>query len=368
MARTKKRIVKVYDLGPEPTDVSTQSKLLRAYQWYNYEYTTKDGMKFVHTYGKTAFDKKEMVAISKLSENDIPTTFMWQCRMLTNGVSLSADSLSFFKETKAQLLAAAAAKAKPKVATSSPKVKMTVQDRIREKISAVIAEIDKQLDELDWHEHYKYKFEFNMGIYEYLKTQGIKAAQASKLLAYYEPIRDELAEAYKGKDEQLVEAYSFLTRLQLKKRVAVYDAMLSDIKRHMTNAKAVRKPRKAKVKTANDLTKKVSYMKEFNELKLVSIDPSKIVGATQLWMYNTKYNQLIVLNALDGGFTIKGTTVQNFDEATSKMKRLRKPGEQLASFMKAGKVQLRKFLDTIRAKEYSVTGRINSHMILLKTS
>jgi len=177
-----------------------------------------------------------------------------------------------------------------------------------------------------------------------------------------------LAEAYKGKDEQLVEAYSFLTRLQLKKRVAVYDAMLSDIKRHMTNAKAVRKPRKAKVKTANDLTKKVSYMKEFNELKLVSIDPSKIVGATQLWMYNTKYNQLIVLNALDGGFTIKGTTVQNFDEATSKMKRLRKPGEQLASFMKAGKVQLRKFLDTIRAKEYSVTGRINSHMILLKTS
>jgi len=359
MARTKKRIVKVYDLGPEPTDVSTTAKLLRAYQWYNYEYSAKDGRKFVNSYGKTAFTKKEMVAISKLSDNEIPSGFMWLCRMQLNGLNLSKETLSYFGDQKAQLVAAASSKEIVSPVMPVLKLRVTVQDRVREKVGNVIADIDTQLDDMN---------SFDLNVYEYLKTQGIKAAQARKLLAYYEPIRDELAEAYKGKDEQLVEAYRFLTRPQLKKRLGVYDAMLGDIKRHMSNVKSVRKPRKAKVKTATDLTKKVSYMKEFNELKLVSIDPTKIVGATQLWMYNTKYNQLIVLNSMSGGFTVKGTTVQNFDEATSKMKRLRKPSEQLGNFMKAGKVQLRKFLDTIRAKEYSVTGRINENIILLKVS
>lgn len=365
MARTKKRIVKVYDLGPEPKDVGTVAKLLRAYQWYNYEYTAKEGRKFVNEYIKTAFSKKEIAAINKLSDNEIPTSFMWLCRMTLNGVQLSADTKRFFTDTKAKLLAAATSK-KLAVKEELPVRKLSVQDHIRAKVGAMIADLDQQLDELGWHEHYKY--EFNCNFYEMLKAQDIKAAQASKLLSYYQPIRDEIAEAVGGKDDQLKEAYSFLTRPQLKKRLAVYDALISDISRLLNNTKVTRKPRKRKVKSASDLTKSLKYMKEFNELKLVSINPEKIVGASQLWIYNTRYNQLGVLNALDGGFGIKGTTIQNFDEKTSKMKRLRKPNETLKTFMGSGKVALRKFLDTIRAKEYTMTGRINENTILLKVS
>jgi hypothetical protein len=63
---------------------------------------------------------------------------------------------------------------------------------------------------------------------------------------------------------------------------------------------------------------------------------------------------------------IKGTSVINFDTAKSVGKTLRKPDEKLKEFAKATKVQLRKFLEEIKATETAGNGRINSDMVLLK--
>ena len=67
-----------------------------------------------------------------------------------------------------------------------------------------------------------------------------------------------------------------------------------------------------------------------------------------------------------GPLNIKGTTLTGFNTSTSIGKTLRKPEEKLKEFMKAGKVQLRKFLDDIKATETLGNGRINSDTILLK--
>jgi hypothetical protein len=63
---------------------------------------------------------------------------------------------------------------------------------------------------------------------------------------------------------------------------------------------------------------------------------------------------------------IKGPGVINFDTAKSVGKTLRKPDEKLKEFAKATKVQLRKFLEEIKATETAGNGRINSDMVLLK--
>jgi hypothetical protein len=47
-------------------------------------------------------------------------------------------------------------------------------------------------------------------------------------------------------------------------------------------------------------------------------------------------------------------------------KTLRKPEEQLKEFKAAGKVQLRKFLDDIKAVDIKLNGRINEEVILLR--
>lgn len=65
------------------------------------------------------------------------------------------------------------------------------------------------------------------------------------------------------------------------------------------------------------------------------------------------------------GLAVKGTSIENYT-AKSASKTLRKPEAQLAEFAKAGKVQLRKFLDSIKATETLLNGRINADVILLK--
>jgi hypothetical protein len=47
-------------------------------------------------------------------------------------------------------------------------------------------------------------------------------------------------------------------------------------------------------------------------------------------------------------------------------KTLRKPDEKLKEFAKASKVQLRKFLEDIKATEVSGNGRMNEDTVLLR--
>ena len=96
-------------------------------------------------------------------------------------------------------------------------------------------------------------------------------------------------------------------------------------------------------------------------------DPANIVGATQLWIFNTKTRKLGVYNSIDaGGLSVKGTTITNYNESTSIQKTVRKPEVILPNVLKGGKIILKKLLPDINAVEQALTGRINSDIILLR--
>lgn len=66
---------------------------------------------------------------------------------------------------------------------------------------------------------------------------------------------------------------------------------------------------------------------EFEE-PIVSLSPSKVIGAKSVILYNTRYKEFMVLVAPPGSFlSIKGTTIQGFDESVAKSfsKRCNKP-------------------------------------------
>ncbi len=88
------------------------------------------------------------------------------------------------------------------------------------------------------------------------------------------------------------------------------------------------------------------------------------MGASELWVYNTKYNRLGVYYAENSvrGFSVKGCTIQNFDNETSTQKTARKPEDALS---KLTKQSLRKKMKAMKTKDKPVTGRINSQTILL---
>jgi hypothetical protein len=134
-------------------------------------------------------------------------------------------------------------------------------------------------------------------------------------------------------------------------------------------AKVNRKPRAKKAVPAEKIVAKLKYMKTNEPLKLVSINPTDIVGAGELWVYNSKTRKLGKYVAAEyQTLGVKGTTIIGFNENLSVCKTLRKPEEKLKEFKAAGKVQLRKFLDDINATDTKMNGRLNEETILLKVA
>jgi hypothetical protein len=66
------------------------------------------------------------------------------------------------------------------------------------------------------------------------------------------------------------------------------------------------------------------------------------------------------------GLSVKGTTLQGYDEETSVSKTIRKPDEVLPRLLKGGKLVLRKLMSEINSKESVPNGRINGDTILLR--
>jgi len=58
--------------------------------------------------------------------------------------------------------------------------------------------------------------------------------------------------------------------------------------------------------------------------------------------------------------------IENYDPETSISKTLRKPQEVLPKLLNAGKVELRKMLPGIKAKEQKLKSRINEDILLVR--
>jgi hypothetical protein len=132
-------------------------------------------------------------------------------------------------------------------------------------------------------------------------------------------------------------------------------------------AKVNKKPRAKKPTDKAKVVAKMKYLKQDETLKLVSINPQDIIGAKELWIFNVKTRKLGKYVAAEfNDLSVKGTTIIGSDPIKSVQKTLRKPEEQLKEFKAAGKVQLRKFLDDIKAVDIKLNGRINEDTVLLK--
>lgn len=201
-----------------------------------------------------------------------------------------------------------------------------------------------------------------------LKGKQAKAAHARIIRDFYSRDLAELLELSSGKaDEQLKEGYSHRSKKQIKAFIAFLQEVESACNMLMQEAKVNKKPRAKKAVSKDKIVAKLKYKKSDEPLKLVSINPMDIIGAQELWIFNSKTRKLGKYVAEEfKELGIKGTTITGFSEMKSIQKTLRKPAEQLKEFKAAGKVALRKFLDEINAVDTKMNGRINEEIMLLK--
>jgi len=256
----------------------------------------------------------------------------------------------------------AAEAAKPVVAQPS------IQDRVREAAYRMTEEIEDAIESFQTDPENFDPKAFKM--LNLLKGKEVKAAHARIIKGFYSRDLAELEELASGKaDEQLREGYSHRSRKQIKTLIAFYQEIMMACDMLAQEAKVNRAPRKTKAVSKDKLISKLKYMKTNEPLKLVSVNPVDIIGAGELWIYNTKSRKLGKYVAAEfNTLGVKGTSITGFDEFKSICKTLRKPEDKLKEFKAAGKIALRKFLDDINATDTKLNGRINEEIILLKVA
>lgn len=240
---------------------------------------------------------------------------------------------------------------------------LTVQDRMRMQAETVGSVFDEWVDDLMSG---KVKKLDTMDPVTQMKLADFKAGQARWVRSFYEPELALVQEVLAGNDKQLVEGYSNVKKSCLLRVVKLLDKILTATTMIETVSKAQRKTRIKKMPSVAKQIARLKYCERHDETGVASVSPAGIIGASEVWVYNTKYRKLGHYVAQDAsGLSVKGTTIKDFSTA-SVQKTLRKPKIQLKDFMASGKVKLRKFLGNIRAVDTKLNGRINTNIVILK--
>jgi hypothetical protein len=338
--------------------------LRKSFYYYNYYYSQKDTKKYVVEWmQKNGYAKQQVSDFVRSPDRMLSMTACSLVMAHRAGMPFRERELGFLKEQISEVLA----KSEPEVveiAVDKPKAYVpTIQDRLSEKTSEIIGELEGVFDDVSTGTKNPTK------LYDFLVANNVVQSQLSKYEALYSKRKAELVAAQGKEDPQLKEGYSNFKAADFKRMIAWIDDLLAAVEQYRGVKKATKKARVKKAPSKEKLISKLKYAKENKELKIVSINPADILGAQELWMYNEKTRKLgKYVAASFKTLSVKGTSIENFDTDKSVCKTLRKPDEKLKEFAKAGKVQLRKFLEDIRATETKLNGRISEDILLLKVA
>jgi hypothetical protein len=342
-------------------DATFDNILRRAFYYYNYFYNQKDLKKYVVEWLKTQKDytKEDVKSFERAPDRAIEMTVCSLIKAHKQGMPFRGRHLEYINGAIRKAIAGAGEEVVEEVKEEKPKAYVpTIQDRMNEKTAETIGELEGHYDEMDA----KFKH------YDFLVTNNVPQSQLSKYEDLYLARRSELEEAQAGKDDQLKEGYSHLKAADFKKHYAWIDSLVDAVAQYRNVKKATKKVRAPRAVSKEKVVAKLKYAKENKELKIVSVNPADIIGAQELWVYNAKTRKLgkYVADSIRGPLGVKGTSIIGYDENKSTSKTLRKPEEKLKEFAKAGKIQLRKFIEDIKATETKLNGRISADVLLLR--
>lgn len=240
---------------------------------------------------------------------------------------------------------------------------VNIQERLRDISLIMCDDIESYIDKFITNpEKWSPK---GINIVNLLKTNGVKSAHARIIKEFYSRSLNEIASLFGTEvDEDLKENYSCYTKKQLRNLLEFYQSIDSACNMLIEKAKVekVKKP-----VSKDKIVEKLKYKKEDENLKLVSISPVAIIGATVLWTFDTRTKKLYQYIAAEHQtLSVKGSEIVGFDIDKSIGKTIRKPIEELTKFKNAGKVALRTFMDSINTLEIKGTGKVTEHQLILK--
>jgi hypothetical protein len=244
--------------------------------------------------------------------------------------------------------------------------KITIQDRLREKVSECAGEMDGLFDEFIASGA---KLTADYKPVALMRSLNIAPQMVNDIKQIWTRKLVEFDAAVEGKDPDLTQGYGYLSKMQLRNCVKFCELVISDCGAYVQIKKVERKPRAVKAVTPEKKAAKFKHIVEFAELKLKGLPAASLVDKAEAWLYDTKKRKLIHLMADEYTkvFTVKSNAVIGFSTVDSQQKTVRKPAEVLRAMGAAGKPAARKIYKDLTTTETPFNGRGTENLIILKS-
>lgn len=355
----------LFAVQPDPE----QRGLGRAFGWYNRYYGRKDAKQLFAQWLDVQDRTKEAKLIRNVDEKEFFTSICFLARMNVRGLQLTEHESLALENEVSRLLHTLAKPNGAVVPDSEEEVKSTNRPNIQEVMLEKAREMGGELEGLlDEYVLLGAAAKHNFRPIDTIVKANALAHHINLLASEWRAKIEEFEAAALGKDEQLVEGYSHFSKAQLKNLVKFCELVINDLNGYTNIKKAAKAPRVKKAVPVTKIVAKLKYLKTFDELKLTSIEPTKVHGASEVWLYDTAKRKITyyVADSFAQTLSVKGNTLIGFDKAQSMTKTLRKPAEQLKELIKAGKPAARKWLKEVKTVSTEPNGRFNDNLIILK--
>ena len=359
--------------GPEPQwkeqppEDQRTSAMTRMFNWYNYHYGKKEAKDCIVDWLARNDRTQEAKEFNRIPEAAVHKIGIgWVCRANLLGLALTDAELATINAAIADYIAAGKSVKEVVEVAEVAQIRPNIQDRLREKMSEAAGELEGMYDEMI---RAGGRMSADYKPISLLRSLNVAPQLIGTVKQVWERRLEELQAVAAGKDADLVEGYGHWGKLQVRNFIKFAEQVIADCGSYVQIKKSEKKPRAKKAVPPEKVVARFKYAREFAELKLKSESATKLVGASEAWLYDSAKRKLIhvVADTHLGTFTVKGSAIVGFDPATTVQKTLRKPAEQIKSITSVGKPAARKAFKEIKATEVRFNGRGNDNLIILKT-
>jgi uncharacterized glyoxalase superfamily protein PhnB len=372
--KTVRATRRVTGMNAMPTDSWASAKF-----YVHYEVETREWGNAVKSYIKKYLDKRAQVAVDSLPDWKVSSFSHWAttAHLLEIKPEIVPEVyktglvkfVSGLVEEGKQLVATKKSVEQSKKSVHVP----SIQERLMEAAEEKLEEIET------WHDDFlrdpKKNTLSDKNPSESFRKNEINLGHTRWITKWYENSMSEMEELLSlpktseqtEMQKQLAEGYSYLTKAQQKELLEFYKRIFQAVEILRAEKKQVRPVRKVKQKSAAELVKKLKFKPSDVDAGIASVNPTEVIGATAIVVFNCKNRKLGVYYAEDGcTIQVKGTSLQFFDENRSTQKTVRKPQEILPQWKKVTKHKLSTQFDYIKTTETKLNGRFNEDTVILK--
>jgi hypothetical protein len=195
----------------QPTD-NRFSALSKAFSWYNYFYGKKDAREMIVNYLELHDRRADVRTLKRIPDSSIRLTTGWLCRMSMVGLELTDQEQVKLDNFLKEIVESKQEEVVEEAVVDNDTPRITIQDRLREKVIDCAGELDGLFDEFIVDGA---KMTASFKPIMTIRGMNVAPQMISIISDIWKKRLTEFEEVANGKDSQLVEAYSNFNKIQI---------------------------------------------------------------------------------------------------------------------------------------------------------